>query len=158
MSRFLETFATTPARRLPIFRNFKFRLFIYDDDSEGVLDALWEKFGPSMESVWFYGGRMVGLETLRNVLFNNMCPNLKRINIDRCDFFDTFDRRQKFGTQHEGIAALDENVRVNRNLTSLEFSSAVYSRFGSGVDFPTSWEEVFMAFPNIKVNFNRHYC
>lgn len=154
MARFLETFATS-THLLP-FRNFKFGL-TFDRDSEVVLDAFWGRFGPSVESITLSFARMVGLEAVRNVLFNNNCPNLKSVIIQHSNFNATFDRALYSGTCHKGIAPVDENVTVNSNVTSFRYYSETFPPQGGEDLIPISWEEIFTAYPNLRVNFYQNF-
>lgn len=144
---FLEAFATTPTARL-FFRNYWLcdHRYVHED----MLTAFWEKFGPSIHSLMLQRVRMVKLDTVRDILFN-YCPNLKSISIVDCYFNDTFDGEEPVLTVHKEIPQLDGNVRVNKNLTTFRYSGYDDSRL---LDLPFSWEEIFIAYPNLSVNFN----
>lgn len=140
---FLEAFATVGSRQV-VFRNYKLLDFILDKDSEGEMDGVmggfFEKFGPSMESLELNGVTMVGVEVVRDILFN-LTPKLKKIAIRKVSFWD------KIGTSYDyDVLAPDPNVKVNQNLKSFLFSECQVNFFYF------YWEDVFTAFPNIKVN------
>lgn len=149
MGKFLEAFAKMPISRLS-FRNYKLDGFILNRDVEDEMDAFWEKYGASIENLELFEVKLVGLEIVRDILFN-VSPNLKSISLKNCTFYETFEEGQEEATGYDEIDALDENVRVNKNLTTFSFyegSKKVCS------DLPIAWEEIFMAYPNLTVNYS----
>lgn len=142
MARFLQVFATTDS--VP-FGNYELTWF-YDADSEDLLGAFWEKYGASIHNIELYWVNMVGVDFVRDILFNSS-PNLKSIGIHFCSFYETFVQRG-VGMFHKEIAPLPGNVRVNKSLTTLRYFNG-YDTLEH--DLPISWEEVFTSYPNLKV-------
>lgn len=156
LKRFLE--AITPSRLN--LGDYKFCFFNFDLVSEPVMAAFWERCGPFIEYLELTSVRLVGVGMVRDILFN-LCPNLRRIELHCGRIYDTFDNQRvtlhekKYpldetgkGTVREELAPLDENVRVNKNLISLQFAQR---SFPYNCRLPISWEEVFLAYPNLRV-------
>lgn len=155
MSRFLESFVKTPARLVP-FVNYTFNELIFDAESEAVTETFLERFGPSVESLQLNEVILVGLQVVRDILFN-FTPKLRDISIKDCKFYETYQSGGGSGTGYEEIAQLDEDVQVNKNLSSFRYVEGDREEEDADeVDFPISWEEIFIAYPNIRVSYNQN--
>lgn len=149
MARYLEAFATTPARRLN-FINYTLNGFIFDAESADLTDTFWDKFGHFVETLQLHEVTIVGVQVVRDILFN-FIPKLKDISFELCEFYETFERGTGSGTFHQEVAQLEENVTVNTNLSSFRYC-------GGGKDMhklnlPIHWEHIFIAYPNLRVSF-----
>lgn len=126
------------------FRNFKITLLTVDK-SNGSTINFWEKIGPSMHSLEMSWCRFIGVQMVRNVMFQ-WTPNLKHFCLRDCTFYK--DTKQSYVVENE-IAETDTFVPINRHLTSLVFYGGE-SRVGP----PLTWLEVVTAYPNLKVSSN----
>lgn len=126
------------------FRNFKISLLTVDGTIEKTM-RFWREIGPSIQSLEMSWCRFIGPSMVRNVMFK-WTPNLKHLSLRDCTFY-----KEGEGSiiVESTIAPTDNSVRVNRNMTSLEFYGGE-CRVGP----PLSWMEILTAYPNLKVDIN----
>jgi hypothetical protein len=153
------------------FRNYHIEHWILNERREQSLLIFWEKCGPFIKELHLRDIIFYEVETVRNVLYN-WTRNLESLWVEDCLFYkiieenippdkEEYSRKEDFDADYvffdyydhikvEQLSHIESDLDVPCNLN---LKSLTYDQLDEEV-FPLDWNEIFAAYPYMKVSSN----